>query len=451
MLTILCAASFLAVVDTTIVSIALPSIRAAMTLSLDDSHWVLNSYVLVFGGLLLLCGRLGDRVGRRRLFLGGLLLFAVGSAVAGSASRPEMLSTGRVVQGLAAAAFVPTSLSLLTAIFTSPKARSSALAAYGAMAGLGFAAGMVGGGVITQYLGWRWIFWINLPIVALILIPARYVLPTDPIHRPRSRLDLLGAVTVTVGLFTAIYAFTSAPGHGWASAQTLGAGLIATLAIATFVATERRHADPLIPLPVIGQRAIATANGAVALQSMAGVAWLYLLTSYFQNVHGLDALACGLAFAPMTAASVAGAGIAGRAVPRLGIRRTAVVGLLVMTGGLCGMTAAGAAPQSLAAMIASMIVAEAGFMLGSVALTIAATGVLDDHESGLAAGLLNTATQLGGGLGLGIVAAVVSTTATSTLAPALQAGFATCIIFGVGALALASLIDQAALPTHHHT
>jgi EmrB/QacA subfamily drug resistance transporter len=439
-LVVLCAASFLAVVDTTIVSIALPTIRDAMTLTASGSQWVLNSYALVFGGLLLLCGRLGDQLGRRRIFVSGLVVFGGGSVLAGAATEPWVLLGGRVVQGLAAAAFVPNSLSLLTATFTEGRARSRALAAYGAMAGVGFVAGMVGGGVLTQLWGWRWIFWINIPVVVLMLFPARRNLPENRGPRRRGPIDAAGGIAITVGLISLILAVTSAPHYGWLSPLTLAGGLFGLGAVLAFIALERRHAEPLVPPSVVSRHTVAAPNGAIALQSMVGVAWLFLLTLYFQDLRGLDPLVSGLAFAPMTLASVIGAALAGRSAPRLGNRRTAVIGMLGMMAGIVAMTLGVGAPEGFPAVIVGMMLGETGFMLGSVSLTIAATNSLEDRDAGLAAGLINTATQLGAGVGLGIVAAVVAATSPQLDTTDVRAGFLTCLVFGACAFFLATKI-----------
>jgi MFS family permease len=408
-----------------------------MTLSASGSQWVLNSYALVFGGLLLLFGRLGDRVGRRRTFLAGLVVFAGGSVLAGAAVQPWMLVAGRVVQGLAAAAFVPSSLSLLTATFTENRARSRAIAAYGAMAGLGFVAGMVGGGMITEVWGWRWVFWINVPVVALMLALSRAL----PEHRGTGRhgpVDAAGGVAVTIGLAAVIFAITSGPRLGWLSATTVGAGLFGLAAIGAFIAVERRHPDPLVPPSVVARPAVAVPNAAVALQSMVGIAWLFLLTLYFQDIRDMSPFASGLWFTPMTVASVAGAAFAGRAALRFGIRPTAVTGQLLVAAGLVVMALGVATPDGFGAVIIGMTVGETGFMLGSVAFTIAATSSLDDGRAGLAAGLLNTATQLGGGVGLGIVASLFAGATGQTAIASVQVGFLVCMVFSGGALLLAS-------------
>lgn len=440
-LALLCVASFMAVVDTTIVSIALPSIRRAMEFSPSGSQWVLNAYALVFGGLLLLFGRLGDRMGRRRLFIVGLIVFLAGSVLAGVATQAWVLLGGRIIQGLGAAAFVPSSLSLLIANFAAGSARSRALAAYGAMAGLGFVVGMVGGGLITELLGWRWIFLLNIPIVMSMLLPVRGVLPESRNASSTDSIDLGGAVTVTIGLILLIFSMTSAPRHGWLAPETWGAGLLGLTAMILFVVIERHHADPLVPPAIVAKTAVLAPNGAIGLQSMVGVAWLYLLTYYFQDLRGLNPLISGLWFAPMTVASVAGAIIAGRATVRLGTRRAAVIGLIVMACGLVVLTLAVGSWNSLALIIVGPVVGEIGFMLGSVALTIMATSSLGDQHAGLAAGLVNTSNQLGGGFGLGIVAAVVGATASQAGidATALTFGFLTCLAFVTAAFLVVAI------------
>ena len=352
-----------------------------------------------------------------------------------------MLVAGRIVQGLAAAAFVPNSLSLLTATFTDNPARSRAIAAYGAMAGLGFVAGMVGGGVITEVWGWRWIFWINVPVVALMLALA----PVLPEHRgpePRGRVDAAGGVAVTLGLSAVIFAITSGPERGWLSATTVCSGLFGLAALGAFLAVERRHPDPLVPPSVAARPAVAVPNAAITLQSMVGIAWLFLLTLYFQDIRGMTPFTSGLWFAPMTVASVVGAAFAGRAALRFGLRPTAITGQMCMAGGLVIMALGVGVPGGFAAVIAGMALGETGFMLGSVAFTIAATGSLGDDQAGLAAGLVNVASQLGGGTGLGIVASLFAGATGPTSVAPIQMGFLFCMAFSAGALLLAARLHR---------
>ena len=402
---LLCLASFIAVVDTTIITIALPSMRRELGFSGADAQWILNGYALTFGGLVLLLGRAGDLYGRRRLFEVGLALFGAASLVGGFSWEPWILVCARFIQGVGSAALVPASLSLLTASFAEGEERNRAIGIYGAMAALGFVVGMVGGGVITQFLGWRWVLFVNVPVALVALVPAPAVLPESRNERATRSLDLAGALTATAGLGLLIYAISEVPENGWMSTATLGFGTLGTLLMACFVVAERRSSAPLVPLGVLKKRAVVVPNAAIFLQSMVGIAWLYVLTLYLQEVLGHSALTAGLLFIPMTLASVLAAPVAGRLATRLGLRMTAAWGLALVAAGLLLMT-----PMSvgggLVFVLLGMVVGEIGFMFSNVPLTIAGSG--GTGERGLAAGLLNTSIQLGNAWGLGVVATVVA-------------------------------------------
>src|SRR5918994_1336659 len=384
---LLCLASFIAVVDTTIVSIALPSMRRELGFSSADAQWILNGYALAFGGLVLLLGRAGDLYGRRRLFVAGLALFAAASLVGGLSWAPWILVAARFIQGIGAAALVPASLSLLTAIFAEGEERNRAIGVYGAMAALGFVVGMVGGGVITEFLGWRWVLFVNVPVALAALVPAPAVVPESRNERAPRSLDLAGALTATSGLGLLIYAISEVPENGWSSIATLGFGTLGTLFMVCFVVAERRSSAPLVPLGVLKKPAVVVPNAAIFLQSMVGIAWLYVLTLYFQEVLGHGALAAGLLFIPMTLSSVLAAPLAGRLATRLGLRMTASLGLALVAVGLLLMT-----PMSVGGglifVLLGMVIGEGGFMLSNVPLTIVGSG--GTGERGLAAGLLNT-------------------------------------------------------------
>ena len=439
---LLCLASFIAVVDTTIVSIALPSMRRELSFSTADAQWILNGYALAFGGLVLLLGRAGDLYGRRRLFVAGLALFAAASLVGGLSWAPWILVAARFIQGIGAAALVPASLSLLTAIFAEGEERNRAIGVYGAMAALGFVVGMVGGGVITEFLGWRWVLFVNVPVALAALLPAPAALPESRNEWAPRSLDLAGALTATSGLGLLIYAISEVPKNGWMSTATLGFGTLGTLFMACFIVAELRSSAPLVPLGVLRKRAVVIPNAAIFLQSMVGIAWLYVLTLYFQEVLGHSALTAGLLFIPMTLASVVAAPVAGRLVTRIGVRTTATLGLALVAVGLLLMT-----PMSvgggLVLVLCGMVIGEGGFMLSNVPLTIVGSGSAGEDERGLAAGLLNTSMQLGSAWGLGVVATVVAAASAAlggeaggseALVGGLRWGLYACVGFAVLAL-----------------
>jgi EmrB/QacA subfamily drug resistance transporter len=437
---LLCLASFIAVVDTTIVTIALPSMRRELGFSGADAQWILNGYALTFGGLVLLLGRAGDLYGRRRLFMAGLALFGAASLVGGFSWEPWILVCARFIQGVGAAALVPASLSLLTAIFAEGEERNRAIGIYGSMAALGFVVGMVGGGVITEFLGWRWVLFVNVPVALAALMPVPTAIPESRSERSPRSLDLVGAFAATSGLGLLIYAISEVPENGWTSIATLGFGTLGTLFMASFVVAERRSSAPLVPLGVLAKPAVVVPNAAIFLQSMVGIAWLYVITLYLQEVLGHGALIAGLLFIPMTLASVVAAPVAGRLATGLGLRTTAASGLALVAAGLLLMT-----PMSvgggLVFVLLGMVVGEIGFMFSNVPLTIAGSG--GTGERGLAAGLLNTSIQLGNAWGLGVVATVVAAATAAqggevggseTLVGGLRWGLYACV--GFAALAL---------------
>src|SRR3712207_3021462 len=434
-LVVLCLASFMAVADSTIVSVALPSMRRELSFSGADAQWVLNGYALAFGGLLLVFGRAGDIYGRRLLFCAGLGVFGVVSLIGGFAPSAGVLVAARFLQGAAAAAFVPASLSLLTTIFAAGEGRNRAIGLYGATAALGFVVGMVGGGVITELLGWRWVLFVNVPVALVALLAAPATIPESRSPAVPRSLDLPGALAATMGLAATIYAVSEVPQKGWISPTTLGFAALGLSLVALFLGIERRARAPLVPPAVFRKGALTVPNAAIFLQSTVGVAWLYALTLYFQEVLGYGPLAAGLLFLPMALASAAAAPLAGLLATRLGTGRTAALGTAGIVGGLLLMTAV-SGEGTLPVVLAGTVVGEAGFMLSSVSLTIAGSGQGD--ERGLAAGLLNTSIQLGNAWGLAVVATLAAA-ATGPLAEGLRVGLLTCAALAVAALPLVLL------------
>jgi EmrB/QacA subfamily drug resistance transporter len=436
-LLVLCLASFMAVVDDTIVTIALPSMRRDLGFSGADAQWIFNGYMLPFGGLLLLSGRAADLWGRRRLFLAGLALFGVSSLLGGLSPSPWVLTSARILQGVGAAAFVPASLSLLTATFAEGEERNRAIGVYGAMAALGFVIGMVGGGIITEFLGWRWVLFVNAPVALAALVAAPAAIPESRDETAKRTLDVPGAATATLGLTSLIYAVSRVPDDGWTSPTTLGFGATGLLLLVLFVLAERRSPAPLVPLEAFRERAVVGPNAAIFLQSMVGLSWLYVLTLYLQDALGRSPLEAGLLFLPMTLTSVVAAPVAGRLVSRLGVRTTAASGLALSAAGL--LLTRGMSPEDgLSLVLSGMVVGEAGFMVSNVALTIAGSGGAGEDRKGLSAGLLNTSIQLGNAWSLGIVATVVAAATVGgqaagpeALVEGLRWGLLACVGFAV--------------------
>jgi EmrB/QacA subfamily drug resistance transporter len=420
-LVLLCCASFVAVLDLTIVAIALPSVRRELGFGGGDAQWILTGYALSFGGLLLFMGRAGDLYGRRRLFVGGLALFAAASFLGGLAWAPWVLVLARLLQGVGGAALVPASLALVSVTFAEGEERNRAMGIYGAMAGVGFVFGMVLGGVVTEFLGWRWVLFVNVPVAIAVLSLAPVVIHESKDESAPRTLDLAGAATATLGLASLIYALSEGPKNGWASPATLGTTGLGAVLLGVFVAHERRASAALVPLPMLYRGAVAVPNAAVALKSMVGAAQLYVLTLYFQDALGHTPLEAGLLFVPMTLASVVASPVAGRLTTRLGAKQTAGWGF-VMSG--AGLVVAWLMPHkgALVIVLFGMAVAEAGFVIASVPLTVAATDSAGDDERGLASGILSTATELGNALGWAAVAAVIAAaTAASDSAALLEA------------------------------
>lgn len=441
-LVLLCCASFVAVLDLTIVAIALPSVRRELGFSGGDAQWILTGYALSFGGLLLLMGRAGDLYGRRRLFVAGLAVFGAASLVGGLAWAPWVLVAARLLQGVGGAALVPASLALVAATFAEGEERNRAMGVYGAMAGVGFVFGMVLGGVITEFLGWRWVLFVNVPVALVVLSLAPVAIRESKDEAAPRTLDLAGAATATVGIASLIYAVSEAPKNGWVSPATLGTAGLGAILLVLFVAVERRAPAPLVRLSILRRRAVAVPNAAVVLKSMVGAAQLYVLTLYFQDALGRTPLQAGLLFVPMTVASVVASPVAGRLTTRIGARETAAWGFAISGAGLVLVASLMPNEDTLAAVLLGMVVAEAGFVTASVPLTVAATGGVGEDDRGLASGVMSTATEFGNALGWAVVAAVISAAASGgpdgadALLGGLRWGIWSAIAFAVLALML---------------
>src|SRR4051812_1902358 len=415
---------FVLVLDAGIVGVALPSLVKGLGFAQNDLSWVTNAYTLMFGGFLLLGGRLADYFGRRRMFMGGLILFSAASLLGSLSPSPGWLIAARAVQGFAAAAVSPAALSLLLISFPdntdAEKAeRNKALGVWGAVAGAGGAVGLILGGMLTDWFGWEACFWVNVPIGVAAALLAPRVLPEGAPTGDRSGFDLAGAFTVTGGLAGIVFVLVNAQKVGWTSPETLGLGAVGVALIVAFIAIESRTRLPLVPLSIFKRPVLRGANAASVLQVMGLMPAFFFMTLYTQQVLGYSPLKSGLSLVPIALAIVVAATIAGQLVAKMGIKPTTIGGMVIMSLGLLWASGMPADGSYVTALLLPQIVIGLGAGLAWVALTVAGTAGASEEESGLASGLLNTSQQIGGALGL------------ATLAPGAPAG--PTPLFGTGA------------------
>lgn len=439
-LSILALAQFLVVLDASIVNIALPVLGRQLGMDTAALAWVITAYVLAFGGLLLLGGRLADRYGHRRVFLVGTVGFVAASALAGLSISSEMLLAARAVQGASAALLAPAALALLTHLFPDAGERTKALGVWGAVAGIGSAAGVLLGGVLTATLGWQWVFFVNVPVGAIVLIAIPVLITRDSARIP-ARLDLAGAVTVTAALVALVGAFSAVEQLGFVHPLPIGLFVAALALAAAFIVIERRSAAPLVPLSVFRNRDLALGNIVMLLAGAVTVALFFALSVYMQAVLGYDALAAGLAQLPLAAALVVIAGVVPGLLARLGTRPVLVGSLIVLAGGLAWLAAAPSDAAFLTQLLGPTLLIGAGLGGGFIATTQLAVEGVEGGESGLAGGLINTSQQIGGAIGLAVLGAIAAARTSAleaqgaSTADALTGGFA-WLFLGAAALAV---------------
>jgi EmrB/QacA subfamily drug resistance transporter len=417
-LVLLCSAQFVVVLDASIVNVALPSIGDALDFSQENLPWVVNAYVLTFGGFLLLGGRTADLLGRRRVFMAGLMLVAVASLAAGFSSTEGQLIAARAAQGLGAAIISPAALSIVTTTFNDGAERNKALGVWGAVAGSGGAAGVLLGGILTDGLGWEWVLWVNVPVslIAFALSP-RLIAESRAEHETRA-FDVAGAVTVTAALSILVYAIVDATDAGWGSTQTLGLiGLSAAL-LAAFVAIELRAAKPLVPFSIFRIRTLTGANVVGLLVGASLFSMFFFISLYMQQVLGYSAIHAGLSYLPLALTIMASATIASQLVTRFGYKPVLAAGLLFIVAGLVWFSRVSVGGGFTTDILGPSLLAAAGLGFSFVTTTIAAVSGVEESEAGLASGLINTSQQIGGALGL----AVLSTVATSRTDDLLSGG-----------------------------
>ncbi|MER7661878.1 MFS transporter [Streptomyces sp. NPDC096193] len=413
-LAVLAAAQFTVVLSTSIVNVALPAVRDGVQLSESGMSWVVNAYGLAFGALLLLGGRAADLLKRRTVLLGGLTVFGVASLAAGLASTPWFLITARAAQGVGAAAMAPAALSLLLVVFPGGDQRGRALAVWGAVSGAGGAAGVVLGGVLTEALGWRSVFFVTVPIAVTVTAGVGILVPGTSSGRPRGRPDLIGALTVTAGLVAVVYALASAGRTGWADSGVVVPLIAGGILLAVFVAVERRHPDPLLPPRIFTVPGLGAAQAAMALLGAVWVGLFFFLPLYQQQVLGDSPLRAGLTQIPLAAANMLGSFLAPRLERRTGQRITTATGLVLLAAGLLWLGQVSADGTFAGDVLGPSVSVGTGLGIAFVQLTGAGVAGVRPADSGVAGGLVNTTRQLGGAVGL----AVLSTLAASRTASA---------------------------------
>jgi EmrB/QacA subfamily drug resistance transporter len=404
---LLCAGVLMIVLDITIVNVALPSIRADLHFG-KSLVWVVNAYSLTYGGFLLLGGRLGDLFGRRRLFLLGITLFSVASLACGLADSQQMLIAARALQGLGGAVVTAVALSLIMDLFTEADERAQAMGVYSFVCACGGSIGVLAGGLLTSALNWHWVFLVNLPIGAVVFAACRALLPEGR-GASTGRLDVAGAVTVTVALMLAVYAVVNGNDAGWASVQTIGMLTTAALLLAAFLAIEARVRDPLMPLRLFGLRNVATADAVGVLWAAAMFAWFFISALYLQVILGYSALQVGLAYLPANLIMAAfSLGLSARLVMRFGIRLPLAVGLALAAAGLALFARVPLEARFAVDVLPAMTLLGLGAGMALNPVLLAAMSDVAPDESGLASGVVNTSFMMGGALGLAVLASLAA-------------------------------------------
>ena len=402
-LCLVCLAQFMVILDATIVNVALPSIQTGLKMAEEDLQWVVNSYTLTFGGFLLLGGRAGDLIGRKRVFLVGVVVFTVASFLNGIADSSTWLILARGLQGLGAALIAPAALSILTTTFAEGPDRTKALGVWAAIATGGAAVGLLLGGILVDFFSWPWIFFVNVPVgIATFIASLRYV-PESRADAEHRIFDVPGAVTVTAGLIALVYGIVNVQKAGWTSGTTLFWGALALVLLSAFVVIEQRQSAPLVRLGIFTVRTLRAANVTMLLVASGLFAMFFFNTLYVQRVLGFSPLQAGLAFLPVTAGIGIGAGLSQPGVKRLGIRTTSIIGMTIATVGMLLLLTTDPNGTYLSDVLPGLIPISIGMGLTFVPLTLLATSGIEHEDAGLASGLFNTSQQVGGALGLAIL------------------------------------------------
>jgi EmrB/QacA subfamily drug resistance transporter len=443
---------FMVVLDIAIVNVALPSIQTDLGFSQENLQWVISAYALVFGGFLLLGGRAADLLGRKRLFLAGLVVFTVASLLAGLAWSEASLISARALQGLGAAIITPAALSILSVTFLEGRERNIALGVWGAVGGFGAAAGVLLGGILTDALSWEWIFFVNIPVGVMALALAPVLLQESRDARVK-RFDFPGAVFVTAGLSSLVYAITQAGRDGWLAGTTVSFFVASLVLLVSFVGWEMRHPEPLMRLGILRIKTVSGANVAGFIMGTAMFAMFLMLTLYMQQVLGYSAMKTGVAYLAVAGTAIFTSAIAAQLVTRIGVKPVLVIGMTALTTGLVYFTQVSVGGSYLGDLLPGFLVIALGIGFSFVPISIAALAGVAPAEAGLASGLINTSQQIGGALGIAALSTIATTRTDDALASgsslhvALVDGFrgaflAGVVIAAVGILAAFVLIRK---------
>jgi EmrB/QacA subfamily drug resistance transporter len=453
-LLVLCLGVLMIVLDTTIVNVALPSIRADLGFSETSLVWVVNAYMLTFGGFLLLGGRLGDLYGQRRLFLAGIALFTVASLACGLANTQGLLVTARAVQGLGGAVVSAVALSLIMNLFTEPGERAKAMGVYGFVCASGGSIGVLLGGLLTGTLGWHWIFLVNLPIGVAVHLLCVALIADDHGAAGAGRLDVAGAATITTSLMLAVYAVVDGNVAGWASTQTMVLFGSAAALFITFISIEARVAAPLMPLGLFRLRNVAVANVAGVLWAAAMFAWFFISALYMQRVLGYTPLQVGLGFLPANIVmALLSLGLSAKIVTRFGLRGPMAFGLLLAAMGLALFARAPVNGVFVIDVLPGMLLLGLGAGVALNPMLLAAMSDVSERDSGLASGVVNTAFMMGGALGLAVLASLAAARTGNALAAGLpsaaadNAGYQLALLVGAAFAAIAAVIGAVFMRT----
>ena len=442
-LILLCVAQFVVVLDASIVNVALPSIGKGLHFSEQNLPWVVNAYVIAFGGFLLLGGRAADLLGRRRVFMAGLMVVAVASLLAGFAANQGELIAARAAQGLGAAIISPAALSIVTNLFRDGAERNKALGAWGAVAGSAGAAGVLLGGILTDGLGWEWVLWVNVPVslVALALTPG--LIPESRSESATRHFDAAGAIAVTAGLSLLAYVLLDASSAGWGSAKIVGLLSASVALIAAFIVIELRSRAPLIPFRIFRSRTLTGSNVVGVLLGASLFSMFFFISLYMQQVLGYSPIHAGLSYLPLAVTIIIAAGLGGQFVTRFGFKPILAAGMLFVALGLAWFSQVSVGGGFLTDILGPSLLAAMGLGFGFVTSTIAAVSGVDGHEQGIASGLINTSQQIGGALGLAILSTIATTRTHdvmagggSSLTKALTDGFQSAFLGGAVIAAL---------------